>query len=254
MTTLKHHLAAQECEWNTIPPHAHIWRTCTFLSEIEACLHSRSYAPYPTTLPILHICPLDTFIGEPLTYYLPWTKLMSISIVFQVENLPTTGTAVMAVLINWLPPTHYLSRLLAEIQACLQPDPFVPYPVILWTQHLIPEHSNWNHCPVTFCWHQSHATDPRWQSTNNFNSFGNNSHPTTEPTNSVIGGWGQHPTSARWPTPGEGSHHDSITLAYSCHHQHPSTSDGIVCVVHLGPQLQHPYFYKFQPSQHESEI
>ena len=58
---LKHHLAAEGCEWNTIPPHSHIWRTCTLLSEIEACLHSRPSVLYPTTLPILHICPLDTF-------------------------------------------------------------------------------------------------------------------------------------------------------------------------------------------------
>ena len=58
---LKHHLAAEGCEWNAIPPHSHIWRTCTLLSEIEACLHSRPSVLYPTTLPILHICPLDTF-------------------------------------------------------------------------------------------------------------------------------------------------------------------------------------------------
>ena len=25
-----------------------------------------------------------------------------------------------------------------------------------------------NHCPITFCLHLSHATDPRWQFTNNF--------------------------------------------------------------------------------------
>ena len=64
---LKHHLAGDGCEWNTIPTISHIRRTCRLLSEIEAFLHSRSYAPYPTTLPILNICPLDTFIGEPLT-------------------------------------------------------------------------------------------------------------------------------------------------------------------------------------------
>jgi len=52
---------------------------------------------------------------------------------------------------------------------------------------------------------------------------------------SVAEGNTQQP--ARWPTPGEGSHHDSITSAYSCHHQYPSTSDGIMCVVHLGPQF-----------------
>jgi len=129
---LKHHLAAEGCEWNTIPPHAHLWRTCTLLSEIEACLHSRPYAPYPTTLPILHICPLDTFSLVNLSpNYLPLTKLMSNLMGFQVATVPTTGTAVLAVLINCLPPKHYLPRLLAEIQACLQPDPCVPYPVIL---------------------------------------------------------------------------------------------------------------------------
>ena len=39
-------------------------------------------------------------IGEPLTQLPTINKLMSISIDFQVENVPTTGTAVMAVLIN----------------------------------------------------------------------------------------------------------------------------------------------------------
>jgi len=55
-----YHKAAAN-ELHTIPPHSHIWRTCTLLSEIEACLHSRPYALYPTTHPIIQICPLDTF-------------------------------------------------------------------------------------------------------------------------------------------------------------------------------------------------
>jgi len=96
---LKHHLAAEGCERNTIPPHIHLWGM-TLLSEIEACLHSRPYVRYPTTFPILPICTLDTFIGQPLTHYLLLTKLMSNFIGFQVANVPTTGTAVMAELIN----------------------------------------------------------------------------------------------------------------------------------------------------------
>jgi len=146
---------------------------CTLLSEVEACLHSRSYVPYPTTLPILHICPLDTFsLVNHSPNYLPLTKLMLISIVFQVANVPTTGTEVLAELINWLPRNHHLSKLLAEIQACLQPDPCLPYPVILWTHQLNPEHSNWQPLPnyllLTSVTCNRH---PRWQSTNNFQQF-----------------------------------------------------------------------------------
>ena len=123
---IKHHLAADVCEWNSIPPHthfgglwkaavtsmispaencgfacSHLWKTCTLLSEMEACLHSRPYAPYPTTLPILHICPLDTFSSvNQSPSYLTLTKLMSYLRGFQVATVPTTGTKVLAVLIN----------------------------------------------------------------------------------------------------------------------------------------------------------
>jgi hypothetical protein len=43
---------------------------------------------------------------------------------------------------------------------------------------------------------------------------------TTQPTNRIY-----HPV--------EGRQHDNTVLAYSCDHQHPSTSDGIVLVVTL---------------------
>ena len=90
--------------------------------------------PNPTYLSLGHF-----LVGEPLTRLPAIDKTNVNLIVFQVANVPTTGTAFLAELINLLPPRYHLSRLLAEIQASLQPDPCVPYPVILSTLHLIPE-------------------------------------------------------------------------------------------------------------------
>jgi len=86
MATNQNFLTAEGCEWTFIPPHAphfgglweaavksikyHLRRTlgfhvatyeelCTLLSEIEACVNSRPLCAL-CTLPILHICPLNT--------------------------------------------------------------------------------------------------------------------------------------------------------------------------------------------------
>jgi len=141
---------------------------------------------------------------------------MLISIVFQVANLPTTGTAVLAELINWLPPNHHLSRLLAEIQACLQPDPCVPYPVILWTHQLIPTQFQLaNHCPITFCWHLSHATDiPDGILPTTSNSFGKDNHPNSTGSSRAKPGRGHPLTSLKSQT----------TASSVVEEQHPSYS------------------------------
>jgi hypothetical protein len=41
------------------------------------------------------------------------------------------------------------------------------------------------------------------------------------------------PPTTRLSYPVEGRQHDTNALTYNCHHQHPSTSDGIVCVITL---------------------
>jgi len=68
MTTLKHHLAAERCEWNTIQPHSHLWRTCTLLSEIEARLNSIPlYALSDNSFNPTYLSLGHSLIGEPLT-------------------------------------------------------------------------------------------------------------------------------------------------------------------------------------------
>ena len=161
MAKIQDSLATEGCNWRFIPPHeTHIGRL------VEAAVKS-------------------------ITYHLWWILGAHVA---AYKEIPT---------------------LFAEIQVCLHSRPLCA----LSSDPLNPTFNSLtiligkplpNYLLLTSVTCNRH---PRWQSTNNFNSFGNDGHPTStgsstanagrghpltylqSQTNSVIGGWGQHPTS-----------------------------------------------------------
>jgi hypothetical protein len=66
----------------------------------------------------------------------------------------------------------------------------------------------------------------------------------TSTASTLIEGITQPKTRRSYPV--EGRQHDTTTLAYSCHHQQPFTSQGIVCMVTLRnlKGIQQTSYYK----------